>query len=495
MPQRPKTLEPSRSARAWFGAELRHWRETRRLSQDALGASVHVSGDLISKIEKGQRPCKPDLAVTLDAALGTGGVLSRGLEHVDSDADKQPSDVDRADASGRASRVAKAATHSPSETEADHRRAAGKDVDAAALGSAMALMSGEVRVACRMPDGRITFVTMPRRKLLRSVTAVAGATLLPAPGTSSNVSPTGPGPAGLVAPDVHPVENFRSLRRSLVECDNFLGPRDVVADAQEHIRQIQQLRQEASGRDRQELMQVQAEYAEFCSWLYQDSGDFRAAQYWADRAIEWSTVAGAHDLTIYTMARKAQLAGDMRDSLDTVDLAEAAQRIAPPRSRLSAMGAVYGAHGHALRGDERASQNAYDQALEVVAGPSIDETSRGRWLDASYVEAQRARSLSALGNHQDAVSGFERAIRALPTSYRRDRGVYLARAAVAQLHADGPEAAAASGSAALAIATATGSARIFTERALLDTKLQRWTSVAEVSEFREALDNVVLHEV
>ncbi|MFD4906588.1 hypothetical protein [Kitasatospora purpeofusca] len=52
-----------------------------------------------------------------------------------------------------------------------------------------------------------------------------------------------------------------------------------------------------------------------------------------------------------------------------------------------------------------------------------------------------------------------------------------------------------SGSAALAIATATGSARIFTELAVLDTKLQRWASVAEVAEFREALDNVMLHEV
>ncbi|MFD4906587.1 helix-turn-helix domain-containing protein [Kitasatospora purpeofusca] len=370
MPQRPKALEPSLSARAWFGAELRHWRETRRLSQDALGASVHVSGDLISKIEKGQRPCKPDLAAALDVVLDTGGVLSRGLEHVDRDADKQPSDVDKRDVSGRASRAAKPVAASPPAVEADERRPAGKEVDAAALGSAMTLMSGEVRVACRTPDGRITFVTVPRRKLLRSVTTVAGATLLPAVGTSSKLPPAKPEPTGVLTSDVHPVENFRALRRSLVECDNFLGPRNVVADAQEHIRHIQRLRQATSGRDRQDLMEVQAEYAEFCSWLYQDSGDFRAAQYWADRAIEWSTVAGAHDLTIYTMARKAQLAGDMRDPLDTVDLAEAAQRIAPPRSRLSAMGAVYGAHGHALRGDERACQNAYDQALEVVAGPA-----------------------------------------------------------------------------------------------------------------------------
>lgn len=495
MPQRPRPLEPSRSARDWFGAELRHWRKARGLSQDALGALVHVSGDLISKIEKGQRPCKRALAVALDAALGTGGVLSRALGHVDRDADNRSADVDRADSSRRAPRAAKRTALPPAVVETGIRRAEGHAVDAAALGSSMTLMSGEVRVARRLPDGGITFVTMPRRGILRSAAAFTGVTLLPASAVSSSLPLAGSGLTGLLASDVHPVEGFRALRRSLVECDNFLGPRNVVGDVQGHISRIQQFRQVASGRDREDLMQVQAEYAEFCSWLYQDSGDFRAAQYWADRAIEWSTVVGAHDLAIYTLARKAQLAGDMRDPRDTVDLAEAAQRIAPPRSRLSAMGAVYGAHGHALRGDERASRNAYDQALEVVMGPDNDGITRGRWLDVAYVEAQRARSLLALGNHQDAVAGFGRAVRALPDSYRRDRGVYLARAAIAQLHVDGPEVAAASGSAALAIATATGSARIFTELALLDAELQLLASVPEVAEFRESLDSVLLHDV
>ncbi len=299
----------------------------------------------------------------------------------------------------------------------------------------------------------------------------------------------------MLSPDLHPVENLRQLRKSLVECDNVLGPRQVVVSAQEHVRLIQQLRREASGRDRLDLMQVQAEYAEFCSWLFQDSGDHRAAQYWANRAVDWSNAAGDHDLTIYITARKAQLAGDMRESLDAVDLAESAQRIAPPRSRLTALGAVYGAHGHALLGDELACQQAYDQALELVSVPTETGANRGHWLDAAYVEAQRARSLAALGQYDAAVVGFDQAIRALPASFRRDRGVYLARSAGAQLHAIGPERAATTASEALSIATSTGSARIFAELASLDGKLSPWSTVAEVAEFREALDSVMLHEV
>ncbi|MFF4814523.1 DNA-binding protein [Kitasatospora sp. NPDC001309] len=354
----------------------------------------------------------------------------------------------------------------------------------------MPRMNGGVRVGCRTADGRIIFVTMPRQALAQGVSATSGVTRLSGLAVPEvQVQPPTP------ALDLHPVEGLRSLRRSLVECDNVLGPREVIATAQEHIQLIQQLRLDAGSQDRQALLQVLAEYAEFCSWLHQDGGDHRAAQYWADRAFDWANACGDHDLTAYIAARKAQLAGDMMESVDAVDLADYAQRLARPGSRLSAMGAVYGAHGHALLGDERTAQNTFDHALALLADPSEAPVGRGRWLNAAYVEAQRARSLSLLGRHHEAVAGFEQAIRSLPPNFRRDRGVYLARSAISQLAANGPEQAAAAGQAALAIAATTGSARIFNELAALDALLQRCRGVPEVDQFRHALDSVLLHEV
>ncbi|WP_369182776.1 helix-turn-helix transcriptional regulator [Streptomyces sp. Y1] len=361
---------------------------------------------------------------------------------------------------------------------------------AAAVGSSMAMMGDEVRVGCRTSDGRIIFVTMPRRAILRTATATAGTAMV-----SAFAGPTAPPKPVVLSPDVNPVQNMRQLRKSLVGCDNVLGPWNVVATAQDHVRLIQQLRRDASGRDRQDLMQLQAEYAEFCSWLYQDSGDHRAAQYWADRAVDWSGAAADHDLTVYITARKAQLAGDMKDPQEAVDLAESAQRLATPGSRLGALGAVFGAHGHALLGDGLASQRGYDLALELVTRPSDTEVRRGHWLDVGYVEAQRARSLLVMGQYKAAATGFDRAIRALSASFRRDRGVYLARSAGAQLHAIGPEQAALTAVEALSIGISTGSARIFAELASLDSQLQRWSAVAAVTRFREALDSVLLHEV
>lgn len=77
MPQEPRELEPVASTRAFFGAELRYWRQHRSLSQREVGQRVHASGDLICKIEKAFRWPPADLASRCDTVLDTGGILAR----------------------------------------------------------------------------------------------------------------------------------------------------------------------------------------------------------------------------------------------------------------------------------------------------------------------------------------------------------------------------------------------------------------------------------
>ena len=110
------------------------------------------------------------------------------------------------------------------------------------------------------------------------------------------------------------------------------------------------------------------------------------------------------------------------------------------------------------------------------------------------MDVQRARCLSVLGKHERATAVFQQAIRDLPPAYRRDRGVYLAREALAHAGAHDPEQAAAAGLQALAIAEETGSGRIIYELATLDDGLTRWARVPAVSEFREALTSFIPRE-
>lgn len=77
MAQAPRKLSPTDSAQHFFGAELRHWRELRGLSQDQLGARVFTSGDTLSKVEKATRFPSRDVALACDEVLGAGGTLTR----------------------------------------------------------------------------------------------------------------------------------------------------------------------------------------------------------------------------------------------------------------------------------------------------------------------------------------------------------------------------------------------------------------------------------
>ncbi len=73
------------SAHHFFGAELRHWREHRGLSQAELAAAIHVSPDLIRKVEHAERWPTATFAVACDGQLQSHGVLVRLQQLVESE--------------------------------------------------------------------------------------------------------------------------------------------------------------------------------------------------------------------------------------------------------------------------------------------------------------------------------------------------------------------------------------------------------------------------
>ncbi|MFD7016686.1 helix-turn-helix domain-containing protein [Streptomyces sp. NPDC059928] len=96
MPQKPKPLDDTKSMRDWWGKELRNWRNIRGLSSKALGRKVHLSGTMIERIEKNERPCDAELASNLDDALEAGGALRRLWRRVEEEAAQRTADADNA---------------------------------------------------------------------------------------------------------------------------------------------------------------------------------------------------------------------------------------------------------------------------------------------------------------------------------------------------------------------------------------------------------------
>ena len=350
---------------------------------------------------------------------------------------------------------------------------------------------GEVVLPCRTSDGRIIWVSIPRRTFLSGGLGAAALAAI----ASANPGPSGAPVATLrtaAVTEMNPIETLRQLRRALIDADNLLGAGAVLPAVHGQIQVIRQLRTEHRGADRQALLTLQAQYAEFAGWLHQDARDFQAAGYWLDRALEWSHAAADREMATYVMARKSQLAGDMRDGTSAVDLAGAAGSMARKASRLKATAATYGAHGYALSGQRTACLRAIDGAREMADRLEDNPGSPwATWLDGAYVDVQRGRCLSALGDHAKAATVFQQAIRDLPPAFRRDRGVYLAREALAHAGARDPEQAAAVGMQAVAIAHDTQSGRVIDELAQVGTGLAPWATLPAVAEFQDALTSVL----
>jgi transcriptional regulator with XRE-family HTH domain len=72
MGRRPRTLDPTASAAALFGAKVRKHREANGWTQDQLGEKVFCTGDLISKIELAIRTPSREMAADFDRLFGTG---------------------------------------------------------------------------------------------------------------------------------------------------------------------------------------------------------------------------------------------------------------------------------------------------------------------------------------------------------------------------------------------------------------------------------------
>ncbi|MGW0701259.1 helix-turn-helix domain-containing protein [Streptomyces sp. NPDC002867] len=72
-------LDPSASPLDYYGYELRRHRETAGLTQKQLGAIVNYTGSLVGQVETARKLPTAEFSERVDAALGTGGLLSRLL--------------------------------------------------------------------------------------------------------------------------------------------------------------------------------------------------------------------------------------------------------------------------------------------------------------------------------------------------------------------------------------------------------------------------------
>jgi transcriptional regulator with XRE-family HTH domain/tetratricopeptide (TPR) repeat protein len=503
-----RELNPGRSARDRFGYELRKWRKARGLSQDRLGALVHVSGDLVYRVELSDRRPSRDFAMRCDQALEANDTFVRLWKQIEEEEAKLRTagpDTDKLTDNHSVGND-KSADIGTARLRSD--RLVPATVDLGGVGAPLA-MGAELTadnlpdegngddlivIPCQTADGRIILVSVPRRAFLAGGIGAAAAGLAAA--SSRAIPGASIFAAELPAVTDDPFRRFYQMRRVLRDADNLFGPERVMPLVHEQIILIRQLSNGARGVDRQRLLRVQAQFADLYAWLQQDTGNHREAQYWLDRALDWSQMSDHSEAVAFILARKSQVAGELNDATDAIDVAEVAIRRAQSGHwRAATIAATYAAHGYALQGDKPSSQREYERAYELLRKVEPDpDTSYGLFLNSAYIDVQRAHSLAVLGDNALAAEAFGEAIGSLPDGYHRDRGIYLVRKALAHAGAEEQEQAATTGLQALVIGTETNSMRIINGLARLNRTLSRWNTVPRVVEFRHALVDARLTE-
>jgi hypothetical protein len=338
-------------------------------------------------------------------------------------------------------------------------------------------------------DAAARQAAMKRRELLRGATLLVGGVLLPDPRPSTQTS-AGLGDVMLAATELDEVINY--LQRVFVEfstADWLLGPRLLLHSVTGHLALVERLLMLANDHRRTELLRIGARYAEFSSWLHQDVGDGRAALHWADRAMEWGHEARDPVIVSYVLVRKSDQAATERNTARAIGLAQAAQRgLNQLPARVQAVTLLQEAHGLAIAGDEAACHRKLDEAFERASiGQQRGESGPGRYCTVEFVEIQRATCSVELGQARRAIELFEGGLARLPSVHRRDRGVYLARMAVAHALDGEPEAASMRGLEAVQIARATGSRRITIELERLQRTLAPWRNHPSVDRLEQAM--------
>ncbi len=286
------------------------------------------------------------------------------------------------------------------------------------------------------------------------------------------------------SPEIDRLEHFRNLRLSLIESDNLHGARDVIPLVEQSIERIGQLKRAGFG-DAAGMQRMRVLYAEFAAWLHQDCRNWDRAQHWTDRGLTWSHQLGDPYSIAAVLIRKAQLANDMGDGVEARELAEAAERAAPPGTRFGAVAYTFAGHANALIGDRAGSDFAFDRAREMVDDANTDP-SWGFFLDHAYIDVHQAQGRVGLGDYRGAIDQFGQAITCMRSGQTRDKAVYISRQAVAYAHAGEFESAARLGQAVLDTGVSTGSERILHNLRTVHGVLDPRSRQSEIVEFRAA---------
>jgi len=365
-----KELGSARLGAHGLGAEVRHRRVLRGLSQERLGGLVHFSGALVGKIEKGERAASLGFCERADAVLETGGVLARML-HASTDG-RRPGPAD------------------------------GLDDPAAESLLWVDDVAAAVRLSCRMWGAEVD-----RRAALASAALVAGAFASPLALWLWGVPDALPAGGGRRVGQGE-VDALWAMCGSLADADHRPGggyARSTLThylDAVVRPVLLDAVFDERVGRG---LLGAAARLCDLCAFMSFDSAEQGLAQRYFVQALRLAHGSGGRALGGHILGDMSMQAHHLGDAGRALELAEAGYRAGREAGSPStaARCAVLAGRAHALRGDAAAAARS-----RLLADRRLDATAaepEPRWI-RFFTPAQLAVEsqyiASDVGDHREA---------------------------------------------------------------------------------------------
>jgi hypothetical protein len=123
---------------------------------------------------------------------------------------------------------------------------------------------------------------------------------------------------------------------------------------------------EARGDLRPHAVRLGAQWAQFVGWLNTATARFPNADRWFDRALQWATEAGDHEMIATALSFKGHLAWLTGHVGPTIGLSQAVQRQPGVYAGQLAYDALQEARGHAVMGNGDMVDRKVDEANELA---------------------------------------------------------------------------------------------------------------------------------
>lgn len=281
---------------------------------------------------------------------------------------------------------------------------------------------------------------------------------------------------------------FAAILEQLRNLGQTLDPATVVEMLKPHIAALRELATRSDGTVAEEALRLAAHFADFTSWMTQETGDDANALRWIDVFAALADEVGDRDMAANSYLRRANIALYQQDAYGTITFARQARAI-DCSPRIKDLAALREAQGHALAGDYENFSACLDRAVALEAN-SAEERSGSPTIGprriADPVALAKGWSLFDLGRSAEAIEVLEPLLARTPKERHRAWARVASRLALALASVREVDRACELTKDILALSAIIRSATIRSDLRQLSRMLNRWS-------FDPAVQNIMPH--